>query len=808
MRQISQDLTIAFRLFRKHKVATAIAIACLGCGIGINTSVYSIASFLLFRPLPVPASDQVVTLTRGNTALFSYPDYEDLRDRNQVMTGMIATMPTETSLNIGDVSELVAGEAVTPNYGATLKTSPHLGRWFRDDDNVPNSEPTAVTSWQRNFASDPSVIGKRVRLESRDYIIIGVAAPTFSGLYPPFATQVWYPLDTYIRQRPEITKQFEMRDKPKVMVVGRLSSRVGLRQAQANLRAIDAQLRQEFPRPQLGNVPVSLQPTHGVTDPRNRAAVRVVLVVLISAVSLVLLIACLNIAALLLSQAMHRRQEIAIRMAVGASKLRVLRQVLTESLGLATLGTLVGLSLALLIDRMFEKLIPSLPEEVTLRPELTIDVRVLTTTVVLTVVSAIVFGLAPAWTATQVDVVAALKDSSSSFACSSRRPTLTLFVIVQMALSVVLLVSAGLYIRLLYQMSTSNPGFNPAGRVYARIYAASPPFTSETGAALYSRIVERIRHMPGIKDASITYSLPLTFPQYDCIAAEGSEPVPRMQTSTVGQGYFTTLGIPLLAGRDFDRVDTRTSPRTAIVNNKVAARFWPGQSPLGKRIRMGPGCDESAGTLVQVVGVVGNTRDSSMLTDEDPIVYVPYAQRYSGFVTLVVNAGDQAEAILTPLRRELHDSESKLQIFEVSTLSAHMYRSTWRIRWQATVMATFGLLALILAAVGQYGVLSYLVSQRTREIGIRMAIGAPPTALLRSIVTHGLSLVFIGGTVGLVLSLVVGQFLSRMLRGMRSIDPMTLTIVMILLCVVALIASYLPARRAARVDPLITLRAQ
>lgn len=798
MRGFLLDLTYSLRLSRKSPGFTFLAVVCLALGIGVNTSVFSMLNFLFFRPLPVRAPDRLVVLGRDGNQLISWPEYRDLRGRSQLLTGMAASNPTESSLDFDGETHAAAAEAVSIDYPQVIGVRPFLGRWFERED-----ERAAVVSyrtWQRLFHGDPHILGKRVRSETQWYTVVGVAPPEFAGIYLPLNMDIWVPFRTWAAQYPGLAAELEDRARPRVFVFGRMKPDIAPAQAAAEMNAIAARIQREQPGAPTKAAPLAapliVERVRGIPNARNRSASGPIAAVLMVVVGIVLLIACVNVGNLLLARGAAREREISLRIALGARRARVVRQLLTESLMLAVGGGLLGLVLGVWTGRLLEILLPTTAFGEALRVDFAPDARVIACSALLALSTTLIFGLAPAWRASRATYRAATVRERSGL----RRVSL----VVQVSLSLVLLLTAGLFLRVLLAFQAADPGFAVKNRIYITTLASAPEFTPETGRQFYAQTLDRLRALPGVKSAAVTNLLPLTPINPDCVSETGRDWVPAT-TSTVSPGYLGTMRIALVSGRDFstwDRPPGLSWQPVAIVNEALAKRLWPGQTPIGKRLLLG--CHDPR--PMQVVGVARDARVVSLGETPKPHVYRAFAQDSGGIENILVETASDAGALLETVRKTVTASAAGARIYGVHPFSEWIDRSYWQVRWEACLLGAFGGLALLLAAIGLYGVAAYHVTLRTREIGIRMALGAQPSDVLRMVLRQGLALTLVGVGIGLAASVGLARAMARLLYGVSPTDLPTYAAVSLLWLTVAFAACYLPARRAAHVDPTVALR--
>jgi predicted permease len=796
LENLLQDLRYAARMLRKNPGFTAVAVVTLALGIGVNASVFSLLDFVLLRPLSVPEPNRVTVMTRGSAPFFSYPDYCDYRDLNQSFAGLAASNLTESSLEYENETRAASSETVSGNYSEVMQVRPYLGRWFTSE-----NEPVAVISyavWQRTFGADPNVLGKQIRSESKWYTVIGVAPANFTGLYAPMRTEVWVPLRVWASQYPDMAAAMKERARPRVLIFGRLKSTTTEPEAAANLNAIDAQIQKESAGLQPAPEPIHVEIVRGSPNPNSHTGAVPVLILLFLVVGAVLLIACVNVGNLLLARGATRQREFSVRVTLGAGRARLLRQLLTESLLLCFLGTAGGLLLGQWNNRMIQALFLSLPMDAPMSADLTIDFRVFAFAAAVSLLATMLCGLLPAWRSSRVDVTPNLKGESLS---PRRFRWGRASMVAQVALSLILLLCAGLFLRSLEKTSATDPGFAVRNHMYAVTNISQPEFTPESGRQFYSRVLEDLRALPGVRQASLTERLPLQGQESDCVSV--GEAVPFQSTRGVIDSVFlATMRIPLLAGRDFTSADTPNSPPVAIVNESLAHRLWPNQSPIGRQIRIGCKSREA----VQVVGVARDTRVISLSLPPQPHFYRPFSQEYDGYAAFVLETAGDPGPMLQTVRRVLREESSGIRIYRVGTIADILEQSYWHLRLQTSLLVVFGLVAFLLAVVGLYGVIAYHAAQRAHEIGVRIAIGARPRDVRRLILGEGLRLALLGILIGLCVSFGLTRLLARFLPGLNPTDPLTFAATVVFWICIASLACYVPARRASQVDPMVALR--
>jgi macrolide transport system ATP-binding/permease protein len=810
METLLQDLRYGMRMLLKKPGFTFIAIISLALGIGANTAIFSLVNTAALLKLPVAQPDQLVAL--NNTAenrmfpTFSYPNYKDFRDRNEVFSGLIAYRIAPLSVSYNGVNERLWGYEVTGNYFETLGVGAAVGRVITTDDDVtPGAHPVTVLSykyWQSRFGGDPEILDKNIIVNGRSFTVIGVAPRGFYGTEIISAPEFWFPMA--MQAQIEIGYEWlNERDTENISLQGRLKPGVSRAQAQAAINSIALQLEGEYPDINQGKrITIG---TPGFVGGTMRGAVLGFAGLLMAVVGLVLLLACTNLANLLLARVTERRKEIAVRLALGASRFRLVRQLLTESLLLALAGGLLGLLLAFWLVDLAIAFKP--PIDVPLTIQLHIDQRVLLFSIALSVMTGVLFGLLPALQATKTDLVSALKDeaATSGYRRSYLKSGLIVF---QVALSLVLLISGGLMLRGLQRAQTLDLGFNPQNAVELSFDLRLQGYDTARGKEFQKRLLERVRALPGVEAAGTAELVPvdLHFSRVP-IYIEGQLPqrsanTPRALTSRISPGYFGAMGTRLVEGRDFIEQDDQNAVRVAIINETFARRFWPGEDPIGKRFSIG----EPDAPKLQVIGIVEDGKYAGLAEDPKPFVYRPVWQSYAGATNLIVRSQTDQQKMIAALRSELQQMDSQLPISSAKTLVDHLSLPLFPARIAASVLGSFGVIALVLAAIGIYGVMSYGVSRRTREIGIRMALGAETRDVMNMILRQGMTLAGLGVVIGLLAAFALTRVMASLLYGVSATDPATFVLISLLLTGVALIACYIPARRATKVDPMVALR--
>jgi predicted permease len=811
MRSILYDLRFFARTLRKSWGFGALAVLTLGVGIGANATLFGWLSAILLTGLPAVADPQgLVSVfprsTQEEVLSVSYPEYRDLRDRSKTLAGLIVSEDLTVNLATGGEPERVWGELVSGNFFDVLGVEPMLGRTFSpDEDRVANAHPVVVLGydlWQSRFAGDPAVVGRSFTLNGHPFTVIGVAPRDFQGDRTALRYELWVPM---LMQEKVVAggSRLESRGNAWLSALGRLAPGVSPQGAQAELEGIARELAREHPAVYASRTGMRVVPFW--KSPRGaQASLAPVLFLLMGVVAMVLLLACANVANLLLARATSRRREVAVRVAVGAGRGRILRQLLTESVALSLLAGVVGLAIAYLTSDLLRALAP--PTGLPIGLQLGIDGRVLGFTLLLAVLTGVRFGLVPALGASRSDVAAQLRDESGTFAGGPRGGWLRNgLVLVQVAISLLLLVAAGLLLRSLESASGFDPGFEPGGVELASIDLFPTGYTPEKGRQLYRQLLERLRALPGVDSVSLARGVPLGLggSSSSRIRVEGYEPakdqLPWTYLNNVGPDYLRTMGMRLVRGRDLTEQDDFEAPRVAVINQTMAERYWPGREALGRRFSF------DGERWITVVGVVADSKYRSLSEPPAPFTYLPLQQFFASQVTLHVRAAP-ASGIAASLRREVQALDPGLPVFDQRRLEEHVRAASFQQRMAGTLLSVLGVLALLLAAVGIYGVLAYAVGQRTREMGLRMALGAAGGDILRLVLRQGMKWVLLGMSLGLASASALTRLMRSLLFGVSATDPLSFAAAATLLGLVALAACYLPAWRASRMDPLLALR--
>ena len=809
MERLALDLRLALRRLRQNTTFSLVAILTLALGIGANTAIFSIINAALLRPLPVAHASELVSLNQtmgGNSfPTFSYLNYRDLRDRNTVLSGLAAYQFLPASLGLPGSSQRLWGYLVTGNYFDVLGVHAVRGRLFRPDDDVrPGGHPVAVVTygcWQKRFAADPSVVGRIVKINGMDFTILGVAPAGFFGTELYYAPEIFFPM--MMESRLAGGSALTDRGTSNSFVIGRLQPGGHVAQAEAGLNSVANELAREYPKDD-GGLKIELTKP-GLAGSYLRGPVIGFAAALFAVSCLVLLVACTNLASMLMARASDRRKEIALRLAVGAGRGSLVRQLLTENLVIAILGGAGGILLAMWIGDALAAWRP--PTDIPLVIHAMPDGRVLLFALAVSILTTLLFGLLPALQAARTDLLSALKNE----AISERLRHWQLrdyLVAVQVGLSVVLLMCSVLVVRSLKRALDAPIGYRPQGAVTASFDLNIQGYSQERGREFQHRLLEKVRAIPGIESAALADRLPLTLDSSsDAIYIEG-QPVPKPADApvaydfSVSPDYFRTMQTRVLAGREFDAHDNHDEARVAVVNQAFADQLLHGQDPLGKRFRAG-GPDDK---LIRIVGVVENGKYFSLAEKQWPAFWMPLEIRYSANAAVVARTRISGPQALRLMEDAVRDLDPALPLYRTGTLVQQLDLPLFPARMAASALGAFGVLALVLAATGIYGVMAYAISRRTREIGIRMAIGASQGQVLAIVARRALWLIGSGTIAGLALALAAGRFLEQILYGVEPGDPMTLGIVLLMMLGIASLACWIPARRAIRINPVTALR--
>jgi putative ABC transport system permease protein len=833
-----QDLRYGVRTMLSKPGFTAVAVVVLSLGIGANTAIFSLVNAFLLKPLYIKNPSELTgcysrdTKKPDNYRAFSYPNYADLREKNYVFSSLMAHNMAMVGVSEGDVTRRVFADVVSSNYFATFGVPLFEGRAFTDAEERPGSNSTAAivsySYWRKR--GDPNLLGKSIRINGRIFTIVGIAPEGFSGTTALISSELYLPLGAYQLVMNDFDghgKPLEARDHHNLILVGRLRPGMTGQQANAQLAVVASQLEKAYPAENRNQTFMTspLSRLSITTNPTNDGELRMPAILLLSMAGVVLLIASLNVANMMLARGTARRKEIAIRLAVGCGRSRIVRQLFTEGLILSALGGTGGLVIAAWSTSLLIASIGRLaPLEIVYAAGP--DLRVLGATMGFCVFSTVLFSLGPAWKLSRPDVVSDLKKASGDEGAGGFRGLFSrrnLLVMGQLSLSLMMLAASGLFVRSAIQAAKVAPGFVLDNGLIAELDPSLAGYDETAGRRIYSTLLSRMRDIPGVESAAIAATVPFGMTSFgkdlrpaDDAAGKGDDKSRHAGASynIVSEGYFKTLGIPLLRGRTFIRTEATSAPHVhaAVIDKLAAERLWPGTEAIGKHLRVDaddPG--KPAGDL-EVVGIVGNVQDHIIGGALQPHLYVPFGQQYQANMQLhlkITPTGRTGQIrLLDTVRREMRAVDTRLPVLSLRTMRDHLDASfdLWIVRTGARMLTIFGIVALVLAVIGLYGVKAYTVAQRTRELGIRMALGADSADTLKLILREGLSVSLVGITAGMVLALALGRVLAGILYEVNGFDPVVCTAAPVILATVSLAACYLPARRAARVDPMVALR--
>ncbi len=805
-----QDLRFGFRMLRRSPGFSLLAILCLTLGIGANAAVFSWIEGILFRPYPaVVHQEQLFALTGtalGEADLTSWPDLLDLQRSCTLVDSFIVTKITGTTLSIGDRAEVTTGSIVSANYFDAIGVHPILGRGFETgEDSGRNAHPVTVISyqlWKGRFKGDPQIIGKTQRLNGVMHTIVGVAPEGFYGTFVGWAMQFWVPASME-----EIFEaggyKLEDRGAHWIEAYVRLKPGVTLSQAQQEISAVAKRLENDYPATNRGRG-IKLWPLWQ-TPFNNARTMLPTLEIMLAVVFFVLLIACANVGNLLLVRSFTRRNEMTVRLAIGAGRGRLLKQLFTEGLVLSAFGAAGGLLVAQWCRHALVLLFPArggvamhLPGE--------IDWRVLVLSAAVCLTTTLLLGLVPAMQNNKIDLAGALKsDATGVVGGGGRAWVRSGLVVVQVSLSFVLLVGAGLLLQSLQRIRNFSPGFSTHDVLCTAVNLVSVGYDAQQAQTFQDELLERVKALPGVESAVFARMTPLSYGSYSStpIAVDGYQPPPEeqptVQYNEVGPNYFSTMGIPLVSGREFTRADDEKSALVAVVNETMVARYWRGKNPIGKRLQV-------KGRWMQVVGVTKDSKYESVRETPKPFFYVPLRQNFSSSAGLYIRTALSPGSMATALMREVHALDGNLALYEVITLQEQVDRSTSPQLVAVTLVGVLGGLALLLTVIGLYGVMSYTVSRSRRELGLRMALGASTSNLLRLVLSRGLALTAGGVLLGAAAALGLTRLLGNLLYNVSSRDPLAFGSALVVMTVAALAACFVPAWRATRTDPARVLR--
>ena len=837
MRALLNDLRYGAKMLLKSKGVTVVAMVSLAIGIGANSAIFSLVNSILFRPRAVAHPEQLVELFVGESTqpyqTTSYPSYVEMRDHSEVFTGLAAYSIQQFKLGGPNGVEEIIGEAVSGNYFDVLGVVPHKGRGFSaDEDLVPRKNPVAVVGydlWQRRFNSDPDLVGKTITLNAQPLTVIGIAPPQYTGMIRGLGIDVWIPT----MMMPAMTSttgdaMVTSRGNRWLLLIGRLKPETNLAQVRARFDLFTRDMQAAHPEEWLRKrddgatrqLSITVLPESETRiHPGAQSAVYGVAALLFVIVNLVLLIACVNLASMLLARAVTRRKEMAVRLAIGASRFRLIRQLLTESVLLSLLAGAGGILLAVWLLNLLVAFIPELPGGVRFSLDLHLDWRVVLYTIAFATITGILFGLAPALHASKADVSTVLKDDAGLFTGFYRKSRLRMgLVLVQVSFSLLLLVGAGLVLRSLEKIRPTRLGFSTENILVAPVALEEGKYDRLKGQEFYRQLSERVAALPGVQSTTWTSEIQDGFMSRARSSAEieGYQPQPgedfQIDAFLAGPNYFTNMKIPIVQGRDFDERDREGAPCVALINEAFVRRYFNGGAALGKHLTRTEPTREATKVSCEIVGVYRDNAWQSLQKDLRPFFVFALQQTARQRATLIVNTEGEPKAMIAAVRNTIRELDSNIPVADVQTLNEYFSFGLYPFRILGVVMGACGVMALLLATLGIYGVVAYSVAQRTREVGIRMALGALQKDILKLVIGQGMMLVIVGLAFGLLLSVALTRLLTSSLVELElpfpvsATDPLTFTSVTVLLALVALIACYIPARRAAKIDPMEALR--
>jgi len=812
MNTLLQDIRFGLRMLLKSPTVSIVATIALALGIGANTAIFSVVNAVLLRPLPFPDPDSLVSIfetdqRRGyNRGSHSYPNFFDLREQNTVFERVASYYSGDFIMTGGGEPARLQGAVVTADLFPLLGVAPLHGRTFTTEEDKPSTSGRVVILsqqlFQRRFNSDPSILNQTITLAGRPFTVVGVMPATFEFPIQNDPVDLWTTIAGDAEGKTPVTGQ---RGAHFLRVIARLKPGVSEDQAQSEVTAIAARLEQQYPDQ---NTNKSLRTESALSA--MVGSVRPALFIMLGAVACVLLIACANVANLLLARATSRHKEMAIRAALGASRIRVIRQLLTESVLLSLAGGACGLLLAVWWSDL---LIALGKEDIPRAVEVAIDRRVLGFTIGVSVLTGLIFGLVPAFHSSKTALVESLKEGGRGTGEGARRnPARSVLVIAELAIALVLLVCAGLLIQSLWRLQNVNSGLQSQNVMTFNVALPEIKYNYAKQSQFFVDLKARLETAPGVQSVSSVYPLPLSGDRFSISFQIDGRPVPEKDEPsgdffTTGVGYFRTMGIPILKGRDFDQNDRHGSTPVIIITDTFARQHFPNEDPIGKRIH--PGISSIEGedsTMREIVGVVGDVRNRELNTEPRPAFYVPQTQIPFSQMAMVVKTNNEPQSLISGVTKDVAGMDPDLPLFGVRTMEEYLSASVATPRFNTTLLSIFAAVALVLTVVGLYGVMSYSVAQRTNEIGIRIALGAQGRDVLMMIVKQGSKLILIGLAIGLLGAIAVTRLMESLLFGVTAKDPLTFAAVAMLLAIVALLACYVPAWRATKVDPMEALR--
>lgn len=815
MQTFFHDLRFGCRMLRRSPGFSVLAILCLTLGIGTNTAVLSWIEGILIRPYPLVAhQDRMFALnatTRGESGYtgLSYPEFLDYQKNSTLFESLVVDKITATTLSVGDRAERASGAIVSANYFDALGVRPILGRGFRpEEDEGRNAHPVTVIgyqTWKDRYGGDPNIIGKTQNLNGVQHTIIGVAPEKFHGTFIGYSFNFWVPVS--MQEIFDSPPGYKLEDRSARWIEGYAFLKPGVtrQQADAELHAISQRLEKDYPETNRGH-DLSLSPLW--RTPFNQAGnMTSMLAITMAVVFFVLLIACANVSNLLLARSLLRRHEITMRLALGAGRRRLIKQLLTEGLILSVIAAVGGIAVAYYCRNALVLSFPSPAAGIVIDLPGQVDWRVLVASIVICIGATMLFALVPAIHASHIDLSGALKTGSGGVVVGGNRSRLRSgLVLIQVSLSFVLLAGTGLLLQSLHRMQKTSPGF-ATDVIVSRADLVSAGYNLERAKAFDIQLLDRVRAIPSVESATLSRLIPFTYGTFSTasLGIDGYQPAPNEQLNSsyleVAEEYFKTLGIPIVAGREFQRTDDENAPPVAIVNETMAAKYWPGKDPIGQRLK-------AKDRWLQVVGVARNVNYEDKVELPRTFFYVPIRQNFLEGNNLLIRTRMTPGAIRDVLAREVHALDPNLAATTPFRVQEQVDRKGYTQRLAATLVAIFGTVALFLAAIGLYAVISYSVSQSVRELGLRMALGASVKDLLGIVISHGLRLTAAGIVIGAIAAVILTRLLGNMLYQVSPRDPLAFGLALVVITIASLVACFLPAWRATRIDPIQALREQ
>lgn len=816
MENLVQDVKYSVRVLLKSRGFTAVAILTLALGIGANAAIFSLVNAVLVRPLPVEEPDKVVEIFTSSSSgdpwsRTSYPDYLDLREQKDTFSGVIAYSNIPFNLSTGGGNaERVNGAIVSGNYFSVLGVPSYLGRGFLpDEDQTPGARPVAVIShrlWQSRFGRDSAIADKTVVLNGTTFNIVGVAAKGFKGTNLDYTADVWVPMMMQV-QVTASRDRLSRRNFRWLMVMGRLQPNVHPEQAQAAMTILGRQLEQNYAQTNRTRIFTVKRASEVLIRPASKGKVVNFLLLLMAVAITVLIITCFNVANFMLARASGRWKEMSIRLALGATRVRIIRQLMTESLLLALVGGGLGLLIASQSSEIFSLFNLEANQNLLISEvDVKLDYRVMGFTLAISLLCGLIFGLAPALQTSKTEIMSSLKDETPIKSFHRARLNKAL-IVSQLSLSLVLLIAAILFVRSLLNLQAIDPGFKTDNAVLVSIDVGPQGYDATRGRSFYRELMPRVAGVAGVNSATLAKVVPVSASrnrQSINLPDNAKTSADEYDYNIVAPNYFKTMGIPFLLGRDFTEQDSQTAPGVVIINEELAGAIFPEVNPIGRKFKL-PGSDDRE---VEVIGVVKNAKYFGLREDPVPYMYLPLLQEYDPAMTLVVSGTGGSASLLGGIRREIHGLDVNLPVFGVTTLREHIGEALSKDKMVASLVTAFGSLALLLVSLGTYGLMNHSVNQRLREMGIRMALGATVRDVFFLVMKDAMKLAVIGILLGLIGTFVLTRIMSTQFYEISPSDPMTLFGASVILLLIAALATFLPAWKATRVEPVSALRVQ